>query len=559
MPTQKHLAAALILTAALAAGGRVVSTSTPHFYPDDPMVRAPESQDASGAARSDMGDLYEMVDNLFVNPGYKPSGRRAQDLNTIDEVPDSSWFTNRIGARPLTIDEVVRGPLAGEPPDPSRWTVIREKTSGVHPGMTVRDGKGETWFVEFDPPYYPEGATAAVVMATKFFWALGYNQVESFITTFDAKKMAFDPKATLRRPNGKRTPFTRDDVDAVLEKVARRPDGTYRVVAGRLLPGKILGNFRYEGTRPDDPNDLVPHEHRRELRALRVFGAWTNLTDLKSLNTLDSLVNENGRLIVKHWLQDVGSTFGMCNDLHEWDLSWEHFHETDKLMKRMVSFGFALSPWQTVKYTEGPSIGKFEGDRFDPRTWRPQTPTIAYLELRDDDAFWAAQRIAAFSDEMIRAIIHTGEFSDPQAERAIADIMIKRRDKILKVYLPAVNPIVSPRLDASGRLAFDNAAVAAAVAEAPDGYRATWYQFDNATGTTRRLAETQSATTAMDAPSGVPTVAGSFVQVDISADSRQHASWQRPIRTHFRRDANGWTLVGLERLPDNPPSLQASR
>jgi hypothetical protein len=559
MPAKQHLAAALILTAALSAGGRVVSTSTPHFYPDDPMVRAPESQDASGAAPSDIGDLYEMVDNLFVNPGYKPSGLRAQDLNTIDEVPDSSWFTNRIGARPLTIDELVRGPLAGEPPDPSRWTVIREKTSGVHPGMTVRDGKGETWFIEFDPPYYPEGATAAVVMATKFFWALGYNQVESFMTTFDAKKMAFDPKATLRRPNGKRTPFTRDDVNAVLEKVARRPDGTYRVVAGRLLPGKVIGNFRYEGTRPDDPNDLVPHEHRRELRALRVFGAWTNLTDLKSLNTLDTLVNENGRTVVKHWLQDVGSTFGMCNDLHEWDLSWEHFHQTDTLMKRMVSFGFALSPWQTVHYTEGPSIGKFEGDRFDPRTWRPQTPTIAYLELRDDDAFWAARRIAAFSDEMIRAIIHTGEFSDPRAEKAIADIMIKRRDKILRTYLPAVNPIVSPRLDASARLVFDNAAVAAGVAERPDGYRATWYEFDNATGETRRIADTESATTTIDAPTGLPTAAGRFVEVDISANSREHASWQRPIRTHFRRDATGWKLVGLERMPDNPPQVLTRR
>jgi hypothetical protein len=29
-------------------------------------------------------------------------------------------------------------------------------------------------------------------------------------------------------------------------------------------------------------------------------------------------VNENGQTVVKHWLQDVGSTFGMCNDLHEW-------------------------------------------------------------------------------------------------------------------------------------------------------------------------------------------------------------------------------------------------
>ena len=70
----------------------------------------------------------------------------------------------------------------------------------------------------------------------------------------------------------------------------------------------------------------MPHEHRRELRALRVFGAWTNLTDLKGANTLDTVITENGKTIVKHYLQDVGSTFGMCNDLHEWDLSWEYFH-----------------------------------------------------------------------------------------------------------------------------------------------------------------------------------------------------------------------------------------
>ena len=35
-------------------------------------------------------------------------------------------------------------------------------------------------------------------------------------------------------------------------------DGTYRVAAGRGLPGTILGGFKYQGTRPDDPNDVVP-------------------------------------------------------------------------------------------------------------------------------------------------------------------------------------------------------------------------------------------------------------------------------------------------------------
>ena len=70
------------------------------------------------------------------------------------------------------------------------------------------------------------------------------------------------------------------------------------MIAGRLLPGKILGGYQYAGARSDDPNDLVPHQHRRELRALRVFGAWTNLTDLKAANSIDALVTENGKSIV---------------------------------------------------------------------------------------------------------------------------------------------------------------------------------------------------------------------------------------------------------------------
>jgi hypothetical protein len=239
----------------------------------------------------------------------------------------------------------------------------------------------------------------------------------------------------------------------------------------------------------------------------------------------------------------------MCNDRYEWDLSWEHFYQGNTTAKRLFSFGFALSPWQTVNYVEKPSIGKFEGDTFDPRKWRPQTATTAYMELRDDDAFWAAQRIAAFSDEMIRAIVHTGEFSDAAAEKALGDIMIKRREKIMQTYLPVVNPIVDPRL-ANDRLTFANAAVAADIAKAPEAYRASWFGFDNATGATRLLSDTSSATTTIEAPAGLPTTVDSFIAVDITANSREYPAWQKPVRTYFRRESNGWKLVGLERLPE---------
>jgi hypothetical protein len=524
-------------------------TQGPRFYPDDPISRDPESQDASKAAPYDQSQMYELMYNLFVNSGHEPSGLRAKNINTIDEVPDSSWFTNRIGTRPITTEELTRGPIVGAPPDPSKWVLIREKTSGMHPGFTAMDAKGETWFVEFDPPKFPGGATAAVAIATKIFWALGYNQVESFLTSLDPKLTTIDPKATVRRPNGKRTPFTHDDMNVILENVARKPDGTYRVVAGRQLPGTILGGYQYAGTRPDDPNDLVPHEHRRELRALRVFGAWTNLTDLKAANSIDTVLTENGKAIVKHYLQDVGSTFGMCNDYHEWDLSYEYFYEGPPSRKRLFTLGFGLSPWQTAEYVEYPSVGKFEGKVFDPRKWRPQTPTVAYMEMRDDDAFWAARRVAAFTDDLIRAAVRTGEFSDPQAEKYLADVLIERREKIKSVYLTAVNPIVNPALDSKG-LTFENAAVSGGVAQGPVSYRASWMLFDNATGATKPLSDTQSTTTTIPAPAGLPS--SGFVAVDIAADSATYPTWKQPVRAFFRQDGASWKLVGLERMPDRP-------
>jgi len=344
--------------------------------------------------------------------------------------------------------------------------------------------------------------------------------------------------------------MTEDDVAAVLARTTPRPDGAYRVTAGRMIPGRILGGFKYEGTRPDDPNDVVEHQHRRELRALRVFGAWTNLTDMKAGNTLDSLEMLGGRGVVRHYLQDVGSTFGVgAQGPHDWSDGWEYLFEGGPALRRLFSLGLALSPWQTVPYEELAAIGRFEGEAFDPATWKPHVPVRAYIEMRDDDGFWAARRVMAFSDDDIRVAVGAGEYSDPRASELLARVPGRRRDRIGRHYLPRINPVVEPALDAAGGLTFGNAAVDHRVATPPRAYTATWHVFDNATRASTRLAETSGATTWLPAPAALPTAVGTFVRVDIAASHDEHPSWRTPVETYFLRQASGWKLVGLVRQP----------
>jgi hypothetical protein len=254
---------------------------------------------------------------------------------------------------------------------------------------------------------------------------------------------------------------------------------------------------------------------------------------------------------VRHYLQDVGSTFGIgANGPHDWDEGFEYFYEGAATRRRLFTFGFGLSPWQHAAYTEYPSIGRFESDWFDPVTWKPHTPTAAYLEMRADDAFWAARRVMAFSDEMIRAVLRTGEFGDRAAELHLADVLITRRDKIGRAYLTGINPIVDPALDDAGTLTFDNAAVRYRFAAAPESYTAVWYAFDNASGTARRIADTASRDTRMPAPTGLPIGPGAFIRVDLHAASAEQPAWARPIEVYFRKLASGWKLVGLDRMPE---------
>jgi hypothetical protein len=158
--------------------------------------------------------------------------------------------------------------------------------------------------------------------------------------------------------------------------------------------------------------------------------------------------------------------------------------------------------------------------------------------------------VVAFTDAHIRAIVHSGELSDEAAEQQLADVIMKRRNRIAAVYLPAVNPIVSPRLDDGGTLTFRNAAVDAGQAEQASAYQGTWFRFDNATGNTTPLGESRGADTTLKPPASLPSSPGAFVEIDITAESSQHPAWGQPVKTFFRRTSDGWKLVGLERLPE---------
>ena len=128
------------------------SAAAPRFLADDPIWVERDTEDASS--------MKPLEVNLFVDLTYNflaanaVDDVRAKNVNTVDEVPDSSWFTNRIGHRPLTPEDVARGPDTTSGPAAGAWTVTSSKSDGVTPGFTVKDANGQRWFLKFDPPGY---------------------------------------------------------------------------------------------------------------------------------------------------------------------------------------------------------------------------------------------------------------------------------------------------------------------------------------------------------------------------------------------------------------------
>lgn len=384
------------------------------------------------------------------------------NVNCLDEVPDSSWYTNRNLKAPLSLEAVKQGPNTGTGPAPGIWQVIQGKSQGISPGFLIRDSRGDIYQLKFDPPDYPEMATAAEVIASKLYFAAGYNVKENYIVVFDRQRLQLAANAKTNDRYGRSRQMTEEDLEHILSLVARRKDGSYRAVAGKYLDGIAKGPFTFEGVRKDDPNDWIPHEHRRDLRGLRVFASWVNDNDFREGNTLDMYIEEGGRRFLKHYFIDVGSTLGSETIFPNTDrVGNEYIFDGAQVGKSLFSLGLYRPRWKgSSRNVSYPSVGFIESEIFDPGRWRPNYPVLPFENMTLQDAFWGTRLVLSFTDEQIRAAVETGEFSDSGAAEFLAKVLIERRDKIARHWLTRVNPLhrfaVTAAADGTPRLSFED-------------------------------------------------------------------------------------------------------
>src|SRR5215510_3238413 len=192
------------------------------FYSDDPIVRDRDNQvDVTEIKKYKLNDQYDFFKLSFSSPGDR-SMRPAANANTLGEVPASSWFQNRHGMSAMSLSALTKGPNTGNgPSNEASWVIIDAKTEGVTPGFRIRDARGDIYFVKFDPIENPEMSTAAEVISTKFFYAIGYNVPENYITFFKRDQLQIDDKAKI----------SEEQLDNLLKRVYRSRDGVYRAVA----------------------------------------------------------------------------------------------------------------------------------------------------------------------------------------------------------------------------------------------------------------------------------------------------------------------------------------
>ncbi len=416
--------------------------------------------------------LFRPLPRLF----YFPLPQRARNVNAVDEVPNSSWWTNRIGVHDISPARAAEGACADVAPlDPEEtWTVVEAKPNGANPGFFISAPSGR-YLLKFDGRVQPQRATSADVIGSRFYWTAGYHAPCNQVVYFDPSILEIAEDATTEDAFGNDEPISQEAIDTVLDAGFRLRDGRVRASASVFLPGRPIGPFEYEGTRSDDPNDRVDHQHRRELRGNKILAAWLNHHDAREQNSLDVWIEtgeDQGYL--RHYMIDFGDCFGGRFGIDQLDRRTGHSYFADwgQFPLDFFTLGIYPRPWYHNELNEEVELfGYFTDQDFVATDWRTDYPNAAFIKARYDDELWMARIIARFTDEHIRAIVDQGELTNARHSDYLVRTLIARRDRIVEQYFTEYTSLDRFRLvrreegDATQSLCFEDIAIQYGVAD----------------------------------------------------------------------------------------------
>ena len=441
--TRTHIALALALTTACGGGVRQYALQEPLWIDDDRQPFTPRPAEGRYAPY-----FWDAIDHMIFRPASEAFtfelDQEAINVNAFDEVPDSSWFHNRIGRRGMAPAELARGACGddvGPPPGP--WTVVGGKPDGATPGFLIEAADGTRYLLKTDRAQQPEQATAADAIAAAVYHAAGYHVPCNRVVHFDPAILALDPGA---ERSGSDRPLTQADVQSVVDGATEGPGGTRRAMLSRFIEGRPLGPWSYTGTWDQDPNDVVPHERRRELRGIFVLNAWLDHWDARQHNTLASWIEApGGGGHVRHYLIDFGECMGMvASDHHRRGPRMGHsvWLDVGHVVEDALGLGLIQRAWDGRR--PDPVLGYYGVAHFDPHGWTPQYWNGALDRRTGHDVAWGARILARFRDPHLRALVALGRYSDPDVAERLVAILRARRDLLLEAHLMRRSPLTEP-------------------------------------------------------------------------------------------------------------------
>nr|MBC8276782.1 hypothetical protein [FCB group bacterium] len=334
-------------------------------------------------------------------------------------------------------------------------------------------------------------------------------------------------------------------------------DGLVRATASKYVAGEVLGPFKYEKTRKDDPNDFIPHQHRREIRGLGIVNAWLNHIDFKSANSMDSYVTVNGKSYVKHYLIDFGTILGSGGRGPQPKYrGYESEIDPHKLFFRIVTLGLYVPKWERVPHeVEYPCIGRFHSEFFEPDKFTFIFPNPAYDDLTDRDGFWGAKLVMSFTDEQLQAVVEKADYPDPEAAEYLLQTIIERRDKTGRYWFDRVCPLDSFTIEQSREegqsLDFKDIAVETGL-ESEDAavYRYTVYHNGKEIASAKDIGSSTKIELPLPDEWNVNEPPENFPghQWKIALQKRRdNGKWSDPVDVYLNENNDIFELVGIER------------